>query len=457
MNPRLKALLDKKQALINESRALEAKADWSEEDKARAAALPGEMVACDQAIDEAKALSGLAAAADVQLNGGVFSAAAANAVVQDIAKEASERYRGKIQNFSGTKVEASRKAYRFGMWILATMGNARAAAYCAQSGLPIKADTSGPAINAALGHSEGNNEDGGYLVPPEFESDLIDLREQYGVFRTKARMSPMSSDTKLRRRRVSGLTAYFVGEAQAAAASKKGWDSVSLTARKVMVLSYVTNELNEDAVISMGDDLAGEIAYAFAKLEDECGYNGDGTSTYGMITGLRTKLYDIYGAAGGVGLIAGSGNAYEELTLVDFGKVVGALPQFADNGNTAWHCHKSFYHNVMEKLMLASGGVTAAEVAAGRRTPIFMGYPVSISQVLPKTAANSQVCALFGDLKLSTDFGDRRQTTITFSEHAAFETDEIAVRGTQRFDINNHSCGTATEAGPVVGLELAAA
>jgi HK97 family phage major capsid protein len=49
---------------------------------------------------------------------------------------------------------------------------------------------------------------------------------------------------------------------------------VRLTAKKIGVLTKYTRELNEDAVINIGDDLAGEIAYAFGAFEDDCGFNG---------------------------------------------------------------------------------------------------------------------------------------------------------------------------------------
>lgn len=469
MNPRLKALLAQKQAYISEAKTLNEKADWTSDDETRATELKGLIAASDQAIAEAQDFSDSVQKADALLNGGKFSPAAAATVIGDIAAEAAaSRYRGRIRNFTGTPEQQARKAYRFGMWLMATKGNPQALAYCAQNGLPVThfaapgASFGAPQFNSTvLGASEGINEDGGYLVPPEFESDMIVLREMFGVFRKFARNQPMGSDTTSRLRRRSGLTAYFVGEGTAAAASKKGWDRVVLTAQNAMVLSYVTSQVNEDSIINMGDDLAGEISYAFAALEDDCGFNGDGTSTYGKMTGVRQRLYDVYGAGGGVGLVLGSGSVgsgtlWQELTLADFNKVSGALPQYADTPNAAWYCHKVFYHDVMERLMLAAGGVTAAEVAAGRRTPIFMGYPVNISQKMPKTETVSQVPVVFGDLGLAADFGDRRQTTIRFSDQFAFDTDQIAIKGTERFDINVHDVGDATNAGPVVGLVTAA-
>ena len=112
--------------------------------------------------------------------------------------------------------------------------------------------------------------------------------------------------------------------------------------------------------------------------------------------------------------------------------------------------------------MLASGGATALEAAQGRNAPMYLGYPVHYSQIMPRVEGNSQVCALFGDLSLAALFGDRRMTTIAMSEHLNFAEDEIAIRGTERFDINVHDVGNASGtaslrvAGPIVALITAA-
>jgi HK97 family phage major capsid protein len=100
----------------------------------------------------------------------------------------------------------------------------------------------------------------------------------------------MSSDTLRVPRRSATLSASFVGEATAGTESTQTFESVLLVAKKAMVLTTVSNELNEDAFVNLADDVAGEIAYAFAKKEDECGFIGTGTSTYGGIEGVATKL-----------------------------------------------------------------------------------------------------------------------------------------------------------------------
>lgn len=352
-----------------------------------------------------------------------------------------KRY-GSIKNFTGK--DADVRAYRFGMWCLAAAtGNENAVKYCADNGLGL----------TKAAHTESNNATGGFSVPEEFGTDMIDLREKYGVFRRNARIVPMTGDTRIDPRRTGGLTAYFKGESATLTESEKSWDQVALTAKKLTALARYTSELNEDSVLSIGDDLAYEIAYAFALKEDECGFNGDASSTYGGITGVRQRLVDKYTTGGGAGLIVASGNLYSEITLADFNNVIGALPEYADAA-AKWYCSKAFWGSVMQKLIAGATGANATDVINGARVKEFLGYPVEVSQVMPKTGANSQVCCFFGDLRMAASFGDRRATTITFSEHAngAFENDEILLKGTERFDISVHDVGSASEAGPIVGL-----
>jgi HK97 family phage major capsid protein len=109
----------------------------------------------------------------------------------------------------------------------------------------------------------------------------------------------------------------------------------------------------------------------------------------------------------------------------------------------------------MQRLATAAGGNRIAEIENGALEKSFLGYPVVIAQVLPKASATNQVACLFGNLRLAASLGDRRITTIQMSEHAlnAFEQDEVAIRGTERFDIVVHDVGdNAGNTGPIVGL-----
>lgn len=377
---------------------------------------------------------------------------AARAGVKTELARTLPRY-GTLRNFTGQR--ADEKAYRFGKWFLAARGVESAVQYCRDNGIVL-----------TRVHTEGVNESGGYTVPEEFGNDLIDLREVYGVLRRNAKIIPMASDTRSDPRRTGGLTAYFLNESDSITQSTKGWDRVSLTAKKLGVLARYTSELNEDSVINMADDLAGEISYAFAVKEDDCGFNGDGTSTYGGITGIREKIKGLSGTIANIaGLVVatgtGYGTNYNSVVLTDFEAVVGKLPVFADGPRAKWYCHKAFFWNVMNKLSLAAGGNTEKNISDGS-APRFLGYDVEFVQIMPKSSAVSQVCALLGDLSLGVRLGTRRDTTIAISEHSRFANDEIEIRGTERFDINVHDVGNASATasarveGPIVGLITAA-
>ncbi len=361
-----------------------------------------------------------------------------------------------VQNFSATDdgMDPVVRAYRFGMWAMAMIGkvlpqyhNSRVEAYVRDNGL----------FNAA--HGEGGSDTTGahVLVPDEFSTDLILLREQYGVARRSLMNEPMSSDTKTVPRQTGNLTAYFVSENSAITESTMSFDNVTLVAKKLGVLARMSNELNADSAISIGDRLLADIAWAFANKEDECAFNGDGTSTYGHMTGVRTQLGTLT-AGTAPGLIAGAGNSWSALTLLNFESVIGGLPQFADTPRTAWYCHRTFAYNVMQKLALASGGVTSQEIFNGNRVMMFLGYPVVMSQVFPSTTASGQIPVIFGDLSMGGKFGNRGLETISFSDQATvggesmWERDQIGVRGTERFDVVIHDFGTNSVAGPICGL-----
>lgn len=303
----------------------------------------------------------------------------------------------------------------------------------------------------------------GALVPPQFISRLIDIRKDYGVIENLLYSQPMTGDTASVPRRTGGLTVYTPGEAGAITASDAAYDQVNLTARKRGVLAKISAESMNDAAFSMADLVAKEIMWSFAKDDDDRGINGDGTSQYAGDVGLRPKIKGLSGTIGDIaGLVVGAGNAYSELTLPDFEKVTGRLPAFQGaTGTPEWLVHPRFFAEVMMRLALASGGVTAAEIE-GKRREVFLGYPIRFSEHMPRTEANSQVCALFGWYSMAGIFGRVRSIEIATSEHSDFANDVIAIRGTQRTAITIHDVGNASgteslrEPGPVVGLITAA-
>lgn len=353
--------------------------------------------------------------------------------------EVRVRYSARAMAELGGKANEER-AFEFGMWTRAMIfGDQRAARTvdALRRGTDVHAAVSAPA--------------GGALVPDQFVNFIIDLREQYGLARQLLRVMPMAGDTLTMPRRTGGVTAYFVAENGAFTASDKGWDGVTLTAKKLGALCKLSTELAEDAVIDVAADLAREQAYAFAVKEDDCWLNGDGTSTYGGIWGIRSKIIDGTHTAGAVDAASGH-DTFAELDADDLVKVRGTLPIYAER-NARWLCSKIAKALVFDALAVASGGNTIMTVGE-RPRPTYLGDPIEVSQSMPtaQTDISDTAMMLYGDFSLASTMGDRRGFSVQVLRELYAANGQIGVLGFERFDIVNHDLGSNSAAGPVVAL-----
>ncbi len=312
-------------------------------------------------------------------------------------------------------------------------------------------------MKAVLERAHGSNptDAGGALVPVEYSTRIEILIENFGVYAANVFTMPMSTDSMTFSRRTKGLKAYKVGQNLPATASEMGFEQINLNADELAVFTTYPRSLGDDAAASIGELIALEIAQAFAESLDHGGFVGDGTPDDLDMTGIVTRLIAINTVTPGAngGLILGSGNAgdgWDGLVEDDFLKVIGQMPAYRGL-SAAWYCSNAFFWTVMAPIQTAKGGVTIRELAGG---PVlqFLGHPVRITQSMPKASGDSQVPALFGDLRLSSTRGRRQELTVEESRHVKFQERQIAVLGTQRHAIANHSLGTADAAGPVVGL-----
>ena len=341
----------------------------------------------------------------------------------------------KVRTASSTLFRNVKDAYDAGQWIRATfMGSQEAQTYCHRHGL----------IKATM--LTNNNPAGGFLVPEPLEDAIIELREQFGVFRRNAAKITMGNG-RMTLPRVSGeVTAYYVSEGSTITASDMAVNQVTLDAKKLATLTTMSSELSEDSVVSVSEMLARSIAYTFAVQEDEAGFNGTGTSATGGIVGLAGAL------EAGSKHTATSNDVFDDLTLVDFESVIGKAKLFGRNQK--WYISNPGYFASMVNLMNAVGGNSNVTLANGAPSLSFMGYPVEIAPVLEDdlTGTTTKIACYFGDLSAGAFIGTRRGITLAIDSSLYFHQDVLALRATQRFDIVVHDKGTPTVAGGLIAL-----
>ncbi len=335
-------------------------------------------------------------------------------------------------------------AYRCGRWLRATVFKKEDdIRWCRDHGVEAR----------AMG--ENSNATGGALVPEEFASRVIRLVEEFGTFPPAAENVTMTRDTLVIPKRVTGTTAYFVGEGSAITESEPTYANVSLVAKKLAVSCRMSTEIVEDALVSIADSVATEFATSLSYKIDLCGWLGDGTQgTYGGINGVVNKIND--GSYTASVHSAASGNtSFETLDIEDFLGAMGKLPIYARAG-AAWYVSPAGYAASIARLKYAAGGNTVENVGndAGES---FLGYPVRLVHVMNSTlgADASAVKVLFGNLGLSSIYARRRDFSVRLYDQVYAVNDQLLLQGTMRFDINHHSLGDTNEAGPVIALKTA--
>jgi HK97 family phage major capsid protein len=254
------------------------------------------------------------------------------------------------------------------------------------------------------------------------------------------------------------LTVYCPGEGGAITPSDMTFSQVALTPKTMLALAVISNELAEDseAVIGVAEIVGMSMARSMAKKEDEIGFAGDATDTYFGMTGICQALLNVDAVIANIaGLVVASGNLYSEIVLGDFESVVATLPSELDD-MAKWYMSKSFFYEVPYALARAAGVANLLEILSDRKQRYLMGYPVEFVHAMPTAEANSQICALLGDLTAGVYIGERKAIRIEKSTEAYFASNQLGVRGVERIDINAFGVGDTTDPGAIVGLITAA-
>jgi len=336
--------------------------------------------------------------------------------------------------------ERSAEQYqRAGNWILATLyQNEKAASWCKANGVRI--------VKAA---GETIDSSGGFMVPADLATAILDIRDSYGAFRRTARPAPMASDNTSIPRHTGGTSAFFIGENTGSSESGISPDAIGLTAKKIGTLVRISNELEEDAIIDIVDFVANEVGVAFAAQEDDCAFNGDGSSAFGRMRGVGTIVLDGNHAKAKV---TGSNNTFGALTTSDLAALMGSVRGSA-MPNAAWFCSVVGFANVFCRLSTSSGYLET-RIVNGISTPFYQGFPVIMTQKLPQvtSALSGKIMLAFGDMYAAGVLGQRRAITLARSADRYMDLDQMAVLATERFHAVIHDLGDNTNFGSLAAL-----
>lgn len=129
---------------------------------------------------------------------------------------------------------------------------------------------------------EGVDTDGGYLVPEEYDSRLIEVLEEENIVRSLATVIETSGSHKINIAATNPAAAW-VDEGQALTFGGATFKQVLLDAHKLHVAIKVTEELLNDNAFNLDDYIVRQFGKALANAEEDAFLNGDGS---GKPTGI---------------------------------------------------------------------------------------------------------------------------------------------------------------------------
>jgi len=135
----------------------------------------------------------------------------------------------------------------------------------------------------------GEDSEGGYLVPDEFERTLVEALEEENIFRRLANVITTSSGDRKIPVVASKGTASWVDEEGQIPESDDSFGQVSIGAFKLATMIKVSEELLNDSVFNLESYIAREFARRIGNKEEEAFFVGDGAG----------KPLGILAAAGG--------------------------------------------------------------------------------------------------------------------------------------------------------------
>jgi len=150
--------------------------------------------------------------------------------------------------------------------------------------------------------SEGTPAQGGYLVPTEFNAEVIKLGQNASIGRSVANVLPMSSWKRTFPRQLTNVTIYWVDEAAAKTVTKPTFGQITQTCKVMAAIIMMTDELLRDSAINLQTFLGGLIAEAMALEEDRILFMGN-TGAGDPFMGVRYAVGVINNPMAGASII----------------------------------------------------------------------------------------------------------------------------------------------------------
>lgn len=238
---------------------------------------------------------------------------------------------------------------------------------------------------------EGVDSDGGYLVPEEYDSRLIDVLTEENIFRGLATTITTSGERKINIAATKPAAAW-IDEGEALTFGDATFAQINLDAHKLHVAVKVTEELLYDNAFNLESHIIDMFAKALSNAEEDAFLNGDGVG----------KPLGIFAETGGaeVGVTAAATNAITSDEIINL--VYSLKRPYRKNAKFIMNDQTVA---VIRKLKDGNGNYLWQPSAQAGEPDRLFGYEVLTSPFAPTMETGKSIIA-FGDFKYY-NIGDR--------------------------------------------------
>lgn len=283
------------------------------------------------------------------------------------------------------------------------------------------------------------NAAGAYTLPTPFLAEVFVIVEERGVARREFRPIPMGSKTLDMSTIATKAIGYWTDEGSNITAADLAFGTGQLMAKKLGAITSWSSELEEDTAVAFLAVVTESIAEAIFTKEDDAGFIGDGTPTYGSFTGL------VNAATAGVTMASGK-TAFADADADDF-KAVRDSVSLARRRGAKWFLHPDIISNVEGLKDLQGRYIYRGP--GDNRPALLWGYPIANNgegvESMPAASASaaSKKFVAFGNPRHML-MGMRRELEFAVSKEAilntaadaislnAFQADATILRATER-------------------------
>lgn len=265
----------------------------------------------------------------------------------------------------------------------------------------------------------GDDAEGGYLVPDEYERHLVEALEEENIFRKLAHTVQTDSGERKIPVVASKGTANWIDEEGPYEDSDDAFSQITIGAHKLGTTIKVSEELLRDSVFDLEAYISREFARRIGSREEESFFLGDGNG----------KPLGILADAGGaeVGVTAASATAITTDELMDLFHALKAPYR----NKAVWVMNDATI-KAIRKLKDNSGQYLWQNSLTAGAPHTLLGRPVYTSAYMPIAAAGAKTIA-FGDFKYYW-IADRQGRSFKRLNELYAKNGQIGFLGSQRVD-----------------------